>query len=178
LNLEILLILLFYSVLSFIITYYFNLFISKNEYTRNDISNIIPQLGEMLNKISSNYPLFRLTVIVLLSAFIAIIILSFFTNWIINSALMPAIIFYSGPKLAMYFEETRVTIYNNFTDIIETIYSRYYRYIIAGFLAGFGSKLIDNWLNIGIISFYWFIVNFLINTILLIFILREDIFEN
>lgn len=174
---QIFLILIIYSVISFILTYYFNLFISKNEYTRQEISDILPQLGNMLKKITSNYPVLRLTGIILVSAFIAIIILTIFSNWIINSAIIPLIIYFSGPKLAMYFEETRVTISNNYADLLETIYSRYYRYIMAGFLAGFGTKLIDNWINAGAISFYWFILNFVINTALIILILRDDIFE-
>jgi len=131
----------------------------------------------MLKKITSNYPLLRLTGIILFSAFIAIIILSIFSNWLINSAIIPVIVYFAGPKLAVYFEETRVTISNNFADIAETVYSRYYRYIMSGFLAGFGTKLIDNWINVGAISFYWFLLNFVINTLLLLFILRDDIFE-
>lgn len=174
---QIFIILIIYCVTSFILTYFFNLFITKNEYTRQELSDILPQLGNMLKKITSNYPVLRLTGIVLVSAFISIIILSIFTNWLINSAIIPLIIYFSGPKLATYFEETRVTISNNYADVLETIYSRYYRYIMAGFLAGYGTKLIDNWINVGAISFYWFILNFAINTVLIILILRDDIFE-
>ena len=177
-NTEIFFILIIYSAISFILTYYVNLFLSKSEYTRQEFSDIIPQLGNMLKKISSNYSLFSLLGIILLSAYIAIIILYFFTNWVLNSAIIPALIFFLGPRLAIYFEETRVTILNNYADIIETVYSRYYRYVIAGFLAGFGTKLIDNWINLGAFSFYWFIINFVINTVFLILIIREDIFDN
>lgn len=174
---QIFLILLIYTAISFTLTYYANLFISKSEYTRQELSDILPQLGNMLNRISSNYPVLRLTGIFLISSLIAIIILSIFTNWLINSAIIPVLVYVSGPKLAMYFEETRVTISNSYTDILETIYSRYYRYIMAGFLAGFGTKLIDNWINVGAISFYWFFINFFISTVLFILILRDDIFE-
>ena len=177
LDTQIFFILISYSIISFILTYYVHIFTTKDELSRQDLSDIFPQLGEMIKKITSNYPIIRLTGIVLLSAFIAIIILSIFSNWIINSAIIPIIIYFAGPKLAVYFEETRVTISNNYADILETIYSRYYRYIMAGFLAGFGTKLIDNWINIGTISFIWFLINFSINTLLLLFILRDDIFE-
>ncbi len=166
-----------YLFISFILTYYFHLFSTNNEFSRQQLSDIIPQLGNMLKKITSNYPVLRLTGIILLSAFIAIIILTIFKNWVINSALIPLIIYYTGPRLAIYFEETRVTITNSYGDILETVYSRYYRYIIIGFLGGFGTKLIDNWINIGSISFFWFIISFIINTALIILILREDIFD-
>lgn len=174
---QILLILIIYTAIAFTLTYYIDLFISKSEYTRQELSDILPQLGNMLKKISSNYPLLRLTGIFLISAFIAIIILSIFSNWVVNSAIIPVLVYIAGPKLAVYYEETRVTISNNYMDILETVYSRYYRYIMAGFLSGFGTKLIDNWINVGAISFYWFIINFFINTALLILIFRDDIFE-
>jgi len=177
LDTQIFLTLIIYSIISFVLTYYLHLFTSKNEYSRQELSDILPQLGNMLKKITSNYPVLRLTGIILLSAIIAIIILSIFTNWIINSAIIPLVIYFTGPKLAVYFEETRVTISNNYADILEVIYSRYYRYIMAGFMAGFGTKLIDDWINVGAISFYWFIINFAINTALIILILRDDIFE-
>ena len=176
-DIEVFFTLIIYLIISLIITYYFNLFISKDEYTRQEISDVIPQLGNMLKKISSNYPVTLLTGVMLLSAFIAIMILIISKNWIINSAAIPLLFYFLGPKLAMYFEETRVTVPEKFTDILETIYSRYYRYIIAGFLAGFGTKLIDNWINLGAISFLWFLINFTVNTTLLVLILREDIFE-
>ncbi len=174
---QIILTFLIYSSIAFILTYYFNLFISKEEYTRQDFSDILPKLGNMLTKISSNYPLLNLSGIILISAILAIIILSIFNNWIINSALLPLLLYFFGPRLATYFEETRVTITDNYKDILEIIYARYYRYIMAGFFMGFGTKLIDNWVNAGLMSFYWFIINFFINTALLVLILREDIFE-
>jgi len=166
-----------YSAISFILTYYFNLFTSKNEYTRQELSDILPQLGVMIKKITSNYSVVSLISILLLSAFIAIIILSIFSNWLINSAIIPLIIYFTGPKMAIYFEETRVTVSNNYADMLETVYSRYYRYIMAGFNAGFSTKLIDNWINAGAFSFYWFIINFVIITVLILLILKEDIFE-
>ena len=176
-DIQVFLTLLVYSAISLIITYYFNLFISKNEYTRQEISDVLPQVGNMLKKISSNYPVTTLTGVTLLSAFTAILILIIFKNWIINSAAIPLLFYFAGPKLATYFEETRVTISDRLSDMLETIYSRYYRFILAGFFAGFGTKLIDNWINVGSISFYWFIINFAVNTGLLVLILREDIFE-
>jgi len=177
LDIQVFLTLIIYSAISLILTYYFNLFVSKDEYTRQEISDVFPQVGNMLRKISSNYPVMTLSAVTILSAFSAILLLIIFKNWIINSAAIPLLVFFIGPKLAVYFEETRVSVSDRFTDVLETIYSRFFRYIIAGFLAGFGTKLIDNWINIGSISFYWFLINFIINTGLLVLILREDIFE-
>jgi len=131
----------------------------------------------MLKKISSNYSMVTLILLWFFSAFIAMIILFIFTNWLINSALIPLIIFFSGPRVAMYFEETRVTISEGYSNIFETLYARYHRYIISGFLSGFATKLIDNWINIGAISFLWFLINFLIISFLIALILRDELFD-
>ncbi|PKL18415.1 MAG: hypothetical protein CVV49_06015 [Spirochaetae bacterium HGW-Spirochaetae-5] len=165
------------SIICLILTYYFNLFISKSVYTRSELSNILPQLGSMINTIYYRYSIIYLAGFYLLSGLMGILLLSLFENWIINSALIPVILFYSAPKLAVYFEQTRVTISENYKDIAEALYSKYYNYILSGFSAGYASKLIENCFTNSFISFTWFIINFLIIIAIAVLALRNDIFE-
>lgn len=174
---QILITFIIFSIICLILTYYFNLFISKSVYTRSELSNILPQLGSMINTIYYRYSIVYLAGFYLISGLTGIFILSFFENWIINSALIPFILFYSAPKLAVYFEQTRVTISENYKDIAEALYSKYYNYIVSGFSAGYASKLIENCFINGYISFVWFILNFIIISIIVILALRNDIFE-
>jgi len=174
---QILITFIIFSILCLIITYYFNLFITQSVYTRSELSNILPQLGNMINKIFNKYSLIYLFGFYMISGFLSIIILSVFENRIINSALVPVILYYSGPRLAIYFEQTRVTISEDYKDIAEALYSKYYNYILAGFFSGYASKLIDNWINFGVIDFYWFIFNFIIISGFTVLTLRNDIFE-
>ncbi len=167
-----------YLIIVFILTYYFNLFASKSEYTRNEFSNIFPQLGNMLQKIYNNYSIIGLVWMLILSGFIGIILSAILTNWIFNSALLPVLFYFTGPKLAVYFEETRVTISENFSDQLQIIYSRYYHYIITGFNCGFASRMIYNWVDLNAISFYWLVLNLIIITFTVMLILRDDIFHN
>ena len=44
-----------FSIICLIITYYFNLFISQSVYTRSELSNILPQLGNMIKIIYNKY---------------------------------------------------------------------------------------------------------------------------
>jgi fructose-specific phosphotransferase system IIC component len=118
-----------------------------------------------------------LSLFFVISGFTAILILSVFDNRVINSALFPLILFYSLPRLAVYFEQTRVTISEDYKDIAEALYSKYYSIILVGFFAGYAAKLIDNWLSINIIDFYWFIINFFIITMITVLTLRNDIFD-
>lgn len=166
-----------YTFICLIITYYFNLFITQNVYTRSELGNILPQVGNILLKIYSKYSLVYLFLFYIVSGFISIIILSLFENWLINSALLPLILFFSIPKIALYFEQTRVTISEDYKDIIESLITKYHTYMLFGFFSGYSSKLINNWVNLGFIPFYWLFINLVIITGISILILRKDIFD-
>lgn len=166
-----------FSFICLVITYYFNLFISQSIYTRNEIRDVLPQLGIMIQKIYNKYSILTLAGLYILSGFTGILILLIFQNWIINSALLPLILYISGPRLAVYFEQTRVTLSEDYKDILELIYIKYNDYILTGFFSGYAAQLIDNWINSGIINFYWFILNFSIITGLTVITFRNNIFE-
>jgi len=178
LNLHIISTFIIYTVLVFVLTYYFNLFASKTEYTRSELSNIVPQLGIMLSKIYANYSLLGLTGIMLFSGIAGNLIPSISSSAIVNSCLLCLIFYFTGPRLAVYFEQTRVTISDNTLDNIQIFFVRYYRYILLGFNSGFASKIMYNWAVLEIISFLWLVINVFIITALSVLILRDDIFHN
>lgn len=177
-NFHVILSFFIYTIIVFILTYYFNLFASKTEYTRNEFSNILPQLGNMIGKIYANYSLLGLTGIMLFFGIIGMLIPAIFTAGIINSCLLSVVLYFISPKLAVYFEQTRVTISDNFSDSLQIIFARYYHYILAGFNSGYAARLIYNWAEADIISFYWLLINILVITLLSILVLRDDIFHN
>lgn len=174
---QILITFIVFSIICLIFTYYFNLFVTQTVYTRSELSDILPQLGNMLHKIYEKYSVLRLLGLYFFSGLIGIIILAIFKNWLFNSALLPFIIYLSGPRLAIYFEQTRVIISEDYKDIAESLYVKYYNYILTGFFSGYAVKLIDNWINSGVINFYWFILNFAIIIIMTVITFRKDIFE-
>ncbi len=177
-NLHVIISFFIYTIIVFILTYYFNLFSSQTEYTRNEFSNILPQLGNMIGKIYANYSILGLAGMMLLSGILGILIPAIFTSGIINSCLLCVLLYVISPKLAVYFDQTRVTISDNFIDKLQIIFSRYYHYILIGFNSGYAARLIYNWTEAGIISFYWLIINILVITLLSVIVLRDDIFHN
>lgn len=177
-NFQVITTFLIYTVICFILTYYFNLFTSKSEYKREEFSNILPQLGNMIQKIYNNYSLLGFIGIFLLSGIVGMIIPALIKNVIISSALIPALFYFFGPKLAVYFEETRVTISDNYMDELQIIYTRYYHYIISGFNCGYASRIIYNWIGLSVISFYWLFLNLVLITLFIVLILRDDIYHN
>ena len=52
---QLILIFITYTIISLILTYYFHLFISQTIYTRNEIRDIIPHLGNILWKIYNRF---------------------------------------------------------------------------------------------------------------------------
>ena len=177
-NFHVIISFIIYTIIVFILTYYFNLFASKTEYTRSEFSNIVPQLGNMISKIYGNYSMLGLITIMLISGIVGIIIPALFTSSLINSSLLCVILYFVSPKLAVYFEQTRVTISDNFTDNLQIIFARYYHYILTGFNSGYSARLMYNWAEADIIPFYWLLINILIITLLSVLILRDDIFHN
>lgn len=166
-----------YLLCSVIVTYYYNLLMSKNEYSRDEIQKVMPQLINIWKKVSARYTPLNMIFIISISALIGGGIPGLFHNSIINSALLPFAVFHFLPKTAVYFEQTRVTTSESITDILEDIYVKYYLLINSSFIAGYGSTLIYNWVNLGLISFYWFIINFVIITAILVITLKEMIYE-
>ena len=177
-NFQVIVSFVIYLIIVFILTYYFNLFASKTEYTRSEFSNILPQLGNMIGKIYTNYSILGLTGMMLFSGMLGILIPAIITAGVINSCLLSVILYFISPRLAVYFEQTRVTISDSFTDNLQIIFARYYHYILVGFNSGYAARLIYNWAETGIISFYWLLINILVITFLSVLILRDDIFHN
>jgi len=174
---QIILTFIIYLFCAIVITYYYNLLMTKNEYSREEIAKVMPQLISIWKKISAKYSVLNLIFIISIAGLIGGGIPGIMHNSIINSAILPFIVYFFLPKAAVYFEETRVTTSESFVDILEDIYVKYYLLINTSFIAGYASTMIYNWATLGIISFYWFIINFGIITSILVLSLKEMIYE-
>ncbi len=166
-----------YTVICLLFTYYYNLFISQSVYTRSELGNILPQLSNMLLIIISKHSIFYILVFYLASGFTAMLILSLFENWFFNSALLPFIFFITAPRVALYFEQTRVTLTEDYKDILESFFTKYHPYILSGFFSGYSSKLMDNWVNYNFFPFYWLFINLVIISAITVILLRKEIFD-
>ena len=174
---QILITLAAFLIMSLIITYYFNLLKSQNSYSANGLTDIIPQLHNMILELMNKYTFFYFIIFFLISYFISFGLLTNFKNLIINSAILPLIIYFVVPRVAIYFEQTKVTISENAIDIIEALFLKYCNCILIGFLSGYSVKLIDNWFFLKILPFYWFIFNFFVILFLTVLTLKKDIYE-
>lgn len=174
---QIILTFIIYSFCAVVITYYYNLLITKNEYSRDEIQKVVPQLISIWKKITAKYSVLNLVFIIAIAGLIGGGIPALMHNSLINSAILPFIVYFFLPKAAVYFEETRVTTSESIIDVLEDIYVKFYLLINSSFIAGYASTLIYNWATLGIISFSWFIINFCIITGILVLTLKEMIYE-
>jgi len=174
---QILITLAVFLIISLILTYYFNLLKSKNSYSANELTDIIPQFHDMIKALIDKYSFFYFIIFFLVSYFISFFLLTNFKNLIINSAILPLILYFTVPRVAMYFEQTKVIISENEIDIIEALFLKYYNCILIGFFCGYSVKLIDNWFFLTILPFYWFIFNFFVILGLTVLTLQKDIYE-
>jgi len=177
LDTQIILTFIIYIICSVVITYYYNLIITKNEYSRDEIQKVMPQLLSIWKKITAKYSVLNLVSIIGIAGLIGGVIPAIMHNSIINSAILPFIVYFFLPKAAVYFEETRVTTSESIVDVLEDIYVKYYLLINSSFISGYATALINNWATLGVISFYWFIINFSIITAFLVLILKEMIYD-
>jgi len=173
---QILITLIIFLIISLIITFYFNLLKSQNSYSQNKLKDIVPEFNNMLKIFFNKYSFFYFAIFFLVSFLIAFFLLTNFKNLIINSAILPLMLYFIIPRVAIYFEQTKVTISENKIDIIEALFLKYYNCTLIGFLSGYSVKLIDNWFFLKIFPFYWFIFNFFVILVLTVLTLQKDIY--
>ena len=167
-----------FLIIALIITYYFNLFKSQNIHSStNRLTDLIPQFYDMIKVLFDKYSFFYFIIFFLVAYFISFFLLTNFQDLIINSALLPLILYFVVPRAAAYFEQTKVIISENIMDIIEALFLKYYNCILIGFFSGYSVKLTDNWLFLKIISDYWFIFNFFVILVLTVLTLKKDIYD-
>ncbi|MFC1670386.1 hypothetical protein ACFL20_08330 [Spirochaetota bacterium] len=156
-----------YFLLILIASYYVNLFLTKDEYTKDELKNVIPYLKNYWDKIKGNYSLIIIIIILVISSLIGYLIPAVITHWITNSSIFFVIVFFVLPIIKKRFEITQVTSSENYSDKIANIFVKYIDIIIIGFGSGLGSALISNWRKLIDIHSFWFVLNIVIVSIFL-----------
>ena len=133
-----------YYIIIIVLTYYYNLLSTKNEYSKDDIGNLIPKLIGIWKTLIYKYDTAGFILITLISGFIGSIIPLILDNTVFNSSIIPLLLFFLIPKLGLFFEETRVTSSENFSDKLESYFVKYYIPGNSGFITGYASAVIFN----------------------------------
>ncbi len=159
---EILLIYIVYLVIVILSSYYVNLYISKDQFTKDELKEILPYLSKFWTRITGNYSILILGIVIIVSSFLGIIIPMLSNNWFFNSSILFVIMYLTFPLAKRNFDKAKVTTGGDISDTIVNIFAKYYTIILIGFGTGTATALMYNWGAYRIIHFLWFVINFII----------------
>lgn len=153
---ELLIIYLVYLLLLILGSYYVNLYISKDQFTKDELKNILPYLSQLWSKIINNHSTPILVATFIISATIGIALPLLSDHWFLNSSIIFLVMFFSFPVAKKNFDKTQITTGGSFSDTIINIFCRYYNVILIGFGNGTATGLMYNFKTL---HFLWFLIN-------------------
>jgi hypothetical protein len=157
---EIVLIYVAYLILLILGSYYVDLYLSKDQFTKNELKDIMPYLKESLNRVLRTYS------ILVISSAIGIALPMLSQHWFLNSAILFLVMFFTFPLAKKNLEKAKVTTGGNLSDTAMNIFTEYDNIILTGFGAGTATGLMYNWGVYKAIHFLWFLINFIVLSIL------------
>jgi hypothetical protein len=163
---EIVLIYVAYLILLILGSYYVDLYLSKDQFTKNELKDIMPYLKESLNRVLRTYSMPLLAVILVISSAIGIALPMLSQHWFLNSAILFLVMFFTFPLAKKNLEKAKVTTGGNLSDTAMNIFTEYDNIILTGFGAGTATGLMYNWGVYKAIHFLWFLINFIALSIL------------
>lgn len=155
-----------YIIVVMLGSYYVNLYLAKDQFTKDELRHILPYIQESWYKISRAYSLPMLAVILFISSIIGILLPMLSQHWFLNSAILFLVMFFTFPFAKKSVEKAGVTTGGNFSDSAINLFAQYDSIILTGFGAGTATGLMYNWGAYNAIHFLWFLVNFIALSIL------------
>lgn len=153
---ELIIIYLVYLLLLILGSYYVNLYISKDQFTKDELKDVLPYLARLWGKIINNHSISVLIAVFIISAIIGMALPLLTDHWFLNSSIIFLVMFFSFPVAKKNFDKTQVTTGGTMSDTVINIFSRYYNVILIGFGNGTATGLMYNY---KILNFIWFIIN-------------------
>jgi hypothetical protein len=156
---ELLIMYVVYLVLLILGSYYVNLYLSKDQFTKDELKAVMPYLTTLLNKAVNNYSTSILTATLLVSSIFGIALPLLSDHWFLNSSIIFLIMFFTFPLAKKNFDKTQVTTGGTATDTMINIFIRYYNVILIGFGNGSATGLMYSWGVNKSVHFLWFLIN-------------------
>ena len=144
-----------------------NLYLTQDQFTKEELKNVIPYLIKLRDSIANNYSMTILAVILIVSSLVGIALTMVTEHWFLNSAIIFAVMFFIFPLVKKNFDKAMVTTGGNLSDTAVNMFLKYYNFILIGFGTGTASAIMYNWGAFKSIHFLWFLINIIALTILL-----------
>ncbi len=156
-----------YLAIVFIIAHYADIFRSKTEYTRAELTDLKPLAGTVKKKLEMKYSPVFVIVIMLIASLIGLLF-SHIEHWIFQSALLAVLLFIIIPVAQKYVLDRMVVTSDSSMDTFANIFAKYCHFIILGYGTGYGAGLMYYWSMTREMLFIWFALNIVIVTVLLV----------
>jgi hypothetical protein len=164
---EIILIYIVYLFVLIVGSYYVDLYLSKDQFTKEELKDVLPYLSKLWRKIAHSYSVSLVAAILTVSSLFGILFPMVSQNWFLNSSIIFLIMYFSFPVLKKNFDKTTVTVSGSYADTATNIFVKYHEIILIGFGAGTATGLIYNWGVFKAVHFLWFLVNLIALSILI-----------
>ncbi len=174
--LSIILLCIFYTALIVIVYEYYKLFNAKDEYTKQELQQVVFLIPDHWIPLLSKFRLYP--VYALVSLVIGILIPLLSTNWFFQSSVFCIILFIILPQIRRSYEPMKVTVSDSFIDTLASAISEYYEIILFFFSIGTLSSLTYTWVTEKELSFLWFMFNVIIISAIILFMLASLDREN
>lgn len=174
--LSIILLCIFYASLIVIIYEYYKLFNAKDEYTKQELKQVVFLIPEHWIPLLSKFRLYPIYALVSLIFGILIPLLS--TNWFFQSSVFCIILFIVLPQIRHSYEPMKVTVSDSFLDTVAAALSQYYEIILFFFATGTLASMTYTWVTEKELSFLWFMFNIIIICAIMFFMLASLDKEN
>ncbi len=165
--LNILIVYAVYLILVFVIAHYVNLFSSKSEYTRAELTDLKPLAGTVKKKLEMKYSPAFVIVSMLITSLVGLLF-SLVEHWIFQSALVAVLLFVIIPMVQKYIMDRMVIASDSSIDTFANIFAKYCNFIILGYGAGYGAGLMYYWSMTREMLFIWFALNIVVVTVILV----------
>ncbi|TAL36437.1 MAG: hypothetical protein EPN93_08415 [Spirochaetes bacterium] len=165
---------MFFMFFLLTVNYYIHLLSSKDQYTREELSNILPYISGYLAMLGEKYHQTGFMLALLPASLVGLLIPQISDHWFFSSAILFVIAYLLLPVLKERFESTRVMASDSHADDILNFLARHAGVLVIGLGGGMGSSLMYTWARDKELGFLWFILNLSVLIVLMEFALARE----
>ncbi len=157
--------------LSLALHYYITLFMTKDEFTKDEFKNLTPYFKGVAAVATQNFQISWLLLILVFSGLLGVVLPVFFVNSFFNSIFPFLLVYFAFPFLARFLAERQVTDSDSPSDYAANIFIKYHSVFSFGFGLGVLTGFSYNWVHQLTTGFLFFAFNFAAAIVLLQFAL-------
>jgi hypothetical protein len=166
---------LFFLFFLLVINYYVHLISTKDQYTKEELSNIMPYLSDSWKTMNERYSSSGLITSFIFSSLVGLLIPFLSIHWFFNSSILVCIFFLVFPVVKERLDSMKVSSTGSYSVDIQNYFAYYAGVILLGFGTGTGGSLMYNWANHREMSFLWFMLNLAVVVVLMQYALRREL---